>query len=316
LPSPRRGRSLELLVKRIKEHQSPGSIVRSPDFVKDVDTQELREIDIGVHVPIQGGELFIAIECRDRKAKQSVEWVEQLIAKKESVRADVLIAITASDFFRPARIKALKKGVLLARLSQKLPAEIAAISESWFITIRYLAPKILQVQLEFDLLVPYNDDSLFKHISFDQPLTLQQLAEVWVSPNLIRSLPRYISDYSTAKFAKVGISEIEAVLVYESVEYPIKRAQVILQLNYGEDELTLRAVQELSALDLQPINGAIAYDFGTTENQLIEVIADAKSGNLRLDILGRPLLEEGKVVIGGGLRSSKPVSITTIRLDL
>ncbi|WP_300558986.1 hypothetical protein [Limnohabitans sp. Rim8] len=69
----RLGRSLELLLMRIKQHQSPNASVRSPDFIADVDTGERREVDIGIHVPTANGETFIAIECRDRRAQQSVE---------------------------------------------------------------------------------------------------------------------------------------------------------------------------------------------------------------------------------------------------
>src|SRR3546814_10519877 len=79
----RLGRSLELLVLRIKQHQSPQAKVRSPDFVRDVDTGEQREIDVGIHIPTESGETFIAVECRDRRALQSVEWVEQLIRSEE-----------------------------------------------------------------------------------------------------------------------------------------------------------------------------------------------------------------------------------------
>jgi hypothetical protein len=314
--TPRRGRSLELLVKRIREHQSPEAIVRSPDFIADRDTGEMREVDIGVHVPREGGETFIAIECRDRKAVQSVEWVEQLISKKQSVGADVLIAVTASDFFRPARIKALKNGVLLARLSKKLPNEVAELAASWFITMRYLAPWVVNVELDLPLFAPINDDSLFRHKVVDRLLSLQELAQVWANPSFVRSLPRHIEDFSRAKFAKVGLVDIDAFLVVGGVEYPITGARLVLELNYGEQVLPLRAVQELSALDDQLVGDATAYDFGTGTDQLSEVIVDANTGELRWDLLARPLLNEGKVLIGGRLRASKPVSITTMRLDL
>jgi len=315
-PTPAPGRSLELLVKRIKEHQSPEAIVCSPDFIPDRDTGQLREVDIGVHLPSEGGEIFIAIECRDRKATQSVEWVEQLISKKQSVGADVLIAVTASEFYRPARIKALKNGILLARLSAKLPKEVAELAHSWFIKVRYLAPWVMNVELDIPAFTPVNDDSLFRHNLVDRLLTLQELGKVWANPNFVRSLPKYIEDFARAKYAKVGLVDIDAFLIVGDAEYPITGARLILELNYGEQELPLRAVQELNALDGQLIGNAMAYDFGTATDQLSEVIIDANSGELRWDLLARPLLKDGKVLIGAGLRAIKPVSITTMRLDL
>src|SRR4051794_21546791 len=110
---PRNGRSLELLVKRIKEHQSPGATIRSPEFVPDRDTAQPREVDVGIRVPRNGDSVFIALECRDRGSVQAVEWIEQLICKKQSIGADVLVAVTSSRFSKPARMKALKHGVIL-----------------------------------------------------------------------------------------------------------------------------------------------------------------------------------------------------------
>ncbi len=126
----------------------PEATVRSPDFVPDRDTGQSREVDVGIHVPRNGGSTFIAIECRDRKAVQNVEWVEQLICKKQSIGADVLVAITSSRFYRPARIKALKHGVILARMTSKLPEEIGELAKSFFITFQFVAPRILEVDLQ------------------------------------------------------------------------------------------------------------------------------------------------------------------------
>jgi hypothetical protein len=115
---------------------------------------------------------------------------------------------------------------------------------------------------------------------------------------------------------KFNLVDIDAWLVVEGREFPITKAQLILELNFGEEELTLRGVQELRALDSQPIGEATAFEFGNGNAQLSEVIQDHESGELRWDVLGRPLLDEGKTLIGAALRSSKPVSLTSMRLDL
>ncbi len=301
---------------RIKQHQSPNASVRSPDFIADVDTGERREVDIGIHVPTANGETFIAIECRDRRAQQSVEWIEQLISKKKSVGANVLIAVTASSFSRPARIKALRHGVLLARLSSRLPQEMAALLNSLWLTARYLAPTVHSVQIQTQCLTPIRDDSIFCHKLAPGPLNLAELVQVWMNPNFIRALPKYVDDFSKAKFIKFQLIDINAYLIAKGGEIPITKAELVVELNYGEEELCLRGVQELRALDSQPIGEATAYDFGNKSGQLSEVIQDQDSGELRWDILAKPLLEEGKVLIGARLRSAQPVSITTMRLGL
>jgi Restriction endonuclease len=299
---------------RIRQHQSPDATVLSPDFIADVDTGEQREVDIGIHVPTNQGETFIAIECRDRRAQQSVEWIEQLISKKNSVGANVLIAITASNFSRPARIKALRHGILLAKMSSKLPSELATLPTSLWLTVRNLSPVVQSLQIEAGS--PVHDDSLFRHKLASDVLTLPELVQVWMNPNLIRSLPKYIDDFAKAKFVKFQLVDIDAWIVVGDEEFPITKAELILELNYGEEELTLRSMQELMALDSQAFGEATAYDFGSDSHQLSEVIQDHGSEEFRWDILAKPLLEEGKVLIGAGLRSSKPISITTMRLDL
>jgi len=133
--STRKGRNLELLVKRIREHQSPDALIRSPEFVPDKDTGQPREIDVGIRVPRDGGSVFVAVECRDRVSVQAVKWIEQLICKKQSIGADVLVAVTSSRFSKPARVKALKHGVILARMTPKLHEELAELASSFFITL-------------------------------------------------------------------------------------------------------------------------------------------------------------------------------------
>lgn len=275
----RLGRSLELLVLRIRQHQAPGAEIRSPDFVSDVDTGEKREIDVGIHFPSQDSEIFIAIECRDRRTSQSVEWIEQLISKKKSVGANVLIAITASNFSRPARLKALKHGILLARLSSKLPNEIAKLSKSLWLNIQYLAPIVHEVEIKVASLMPIDGESRFRHKLTPELLSLEDLIQVWMHPNLIRSLPKYVNDFAANKFIKFQLVDINAWLVVGAAEFPITKAQITLELNYGEDELTLRGAQEFVALDSQPVGDATIYDFGTSEIQLSELIQDHESGD-------------------------------------
>lgn len=313
----RKGRSLELLVRRIKEHQVPEATVRSPDFVPDRDTDKLREVDVGIHVPQSGGSTFIAIECRDRKAVQHVEWVEQLICKKQSIGADVLVAVTSSRFYRPARIKALKHGVILARMTERLPEEIGELAKSFFIAFQFVMPRILSVDLQIP---PHLTEDLesytYRHSLIDQELSLIELAHVWSTPNLIRTIMNDVKDFNRSKFAKVILAEINANVLAGKEEFPIAGAKITYELNYGEVQLPLRVVHELAAVEAPSTDDALAFAFGTPTETMSEVVVDSGSDTLRWDILGKQLLDEGKVLIGARLKASKPVSITTMRLDL
>jgi restriction endonuclease len=322
MPQPKRrphhkGRSLELLVARIKEHQLPDATVRSPDFVPDRDTGQRREVDVGIHVTRDGGSTFIAIECRNRKAVQHVEWVEQLICKKQSIGADVLIAVTSSRFYRPARVKALKHGVILARMTSKLPAEIVELAESFFITFLFVAPRIMAVDLQLPShLTADLEGYRYRHLLVSQDLTLSELAQMWSTPNLIRTVVKDVKDFSSARFAKVMLSKIDANVLTMTEELPIEGAKITFELNFGEVQLPLRAVHELSMLEAPSSDDVLNFVFGTRAEAMSEIVVDLNSDTLRWDILGNHLLGEGKVLIGARLKASKPVSITTMRLDL
>ena len=315
--TPRKGRDLELLVKRIKEHQVPEATIRSPDFVVDRDTGEAREVDVGIHVPRNGGSVFIAIECRDRKAAQGVEWIEQLICKKQSIDADVLIAVTASRFYQPARIKALKHGVILARMTKRLAEEVGGLAKSFFITFQFVAPRIIGIDLRLPShLTADLETYTYRHSFLDRDLNLAELTQVWSTPNLIRTIVKDIKDFNHSRFAKVELAEINAKVFAHGQELPIAGAKISYELNYGEVQLPLRAVHELESLEGPSTDDALTFAFGTNTDTMSEIVVDSSSDTLRWDILGKHLLSEGKVLIGARLRASKPVSITTMRLDV
>lgn len=132
----------------------------------------------------------------------------------------------------------------------------------------------------------------------------------------MRTIPRFVEDWTKAKFAKIELAEINATVLSDGLQYPILRAGVAYELNYGEVELPFRAVQELSALDVTSDLGATAFAFGSENDIQSEIIVDTQTGNLRCNFIGKSLLNEGKVLIGAGLKANKPMSITTMRLDL
>ncbi len=313
----RKGRELELLVARIKELQLPDARVSSPEIVRDQDTGQEREVDVGVRVQRHSGPIFIALECRDRAATQDVQWVEQLIAKKESVRADVLVGVSSSGFSEPARVKALKRGVLLAQMTDRLPDDIAALTNAVFITLTYVAPRLIAVNLaaRTPLALPL-EQYKYRHKSLTRDLTLDELCVVWSHPNLIRTITGKINDFEKAKFAKVSLSEIGARVRTDLGEFDITGAELSYELNYGELPLPLISIREYRATDLLDHDNATAFTFGTQQTTLSEILLDQKTNVLRWDLIGEPLLSEGKIVIGGKLKARQPVGLEVMRLDL
>ncbi len=139
----RKGRNLELIIQKINDCLIPGATIKSPEIVNDVDTGTPREVDVGVRFSTDQGSVFIAIECRDRGAVQDIQWIEQLISKKRSIEADVLIAVTSSSFTEPAKIKAFKNGIEIRSLSAFSGDDLSIWVDETYLELHTLDAQIL-----------------------------------------------------------------------------------------------------------------------------------------------------------------------------
>lgn len=100
-------REFERLIALIEHRLAPkGAIVRSPDRVADKTTGQPREVDASIRYRVGSVPILITIECRDRVSLEDVTWIEQLIAKRESIGASATIAVSSRGFSRPATDKA------------------------------------------------------------------------------------------------------------------------------------------------------------------------------------------------------------------
>lgn len=118
-------RQFEQLVARIEADAGPlGLTVISPDRIRCRTTGRLREVDASVRTKIGTSNILITIECRKRRAKQDVTWIEQLSSKKHAIGASRTIAVSSSGFSPEAEAAARHHGIDLRRLSDVSVAEI------------------------------------------------------------------------------------------------------------------------------------------------------------------------------------------------
>ena len=100
-------RQFEELVALVESHLAPkGAIIRSPDKIRDNTTGNLREVDASIRYKVGSIPILITIECRDRSDTEDVTWIEQLIAKRDSINASVTVAVSSKGFSLPAITKA------------------------------------------------------------------------------------------------------------------------------------------------------------------------------------------------------------------
>jgi hypothetical protein len=110
----------EQFVSRIEKALAPrGAVVKWNDSLPDKDTGKPRQVDVTIRYTIGATAVLIAFECRDRGDEQDVTWVEQLASKKDSIRADIMVAVSAEGFYEPAIVKASHLGIQLRTLTDQ-----------------------------------------------------------------------------------------------------------------------------------------------------------------------------------------------------
>jgi hypothetical protein len=134
----------EKQIKRIHEIvEQPGSNVIWNDHLPDPDNPDQpRQIDISIK---REGSLTL-VECRLHQKKQDVKWIEELIGRKVSLRADAIIAVSASGFTDGAIKKAKAYGIFLRDLLSLAEDEIRLWgykTKVWLTFLRFHNLKIM-----------------------------------------------------------------------------------------------------------------------------------------------------------------------------
>ena len=110
----RQGRDLEKIVAALERMLSDKGIeIKSPDYIKGVNSGSLREIDVALRARVGSTQILVIIEARDRQNTQDVVWIEQLATKRADVLASKVIAVSSFGFSEGARNAAARLGIEL-----------------------------------------------------------------------------------------------------------------------------------------------------------------------------------------------------------
>ncbi|WP_139247283.1 restriction endonuclease [Hyphomicrobium sp. NDB2Meth4] len=113
---------LERQIERIHRLlEAGGAKITWNDRIPDPDNPtQLRQIDVSIR---RSGHVTI-VECRFRKEPEDVTWIEELIGRRESLRCDAVIAVSAAGFTQGAIKKANAKGIILRTLESLSADEV------------------------------------------------------------------------------------------------------------------------------------------------------------------------------------------------
>lgn len=105
-----------------------------------------RQID----VVVRKDNLITLIECRLHKSPQDVKWIEELIGRQLSLRADAIIAVSSSGFTKLAIAKAKKFSINLRKVDELSTNEIITWSKPVKLSLFYYRFISFKLDLFFD----------------------------------------------------------------------------------------------------------------------------------------------------------------------
>jgi hypothetical protein len=272
--TPQASGKFEQQIKRIHELiEQPGSEVVWNDHLPDPDNPtQPRQIDVSIK---REGKLTL-VECRIHKAKQDVKWIEELIGRRLSLKADAVIAVSSSGFTNGAIIKAKKFGIILRDLLTLTEEEV---SEWGYLTRVWLTfYEFVDVQLVFRFRpehlgsISVNDVEQYLRKSPGQLYGIFEMLANKIDEKNPKGYPgqfRANLHNRSLQIAGISVDSIEFIAKFslreEEINIPsvvaydvpgveaAKRTAYIEKVDLGEFEITKSSNDVLVTLDLSPI---------------------------------------------------------------
>jgi hypothetical protein len=139
--------TFEQQIRRIHELlEGSGAEVTWNDHIPDPDNPfQQRQIDITIR---RDGKLT-HVECRDHQSRQDVQWVEELMGRRQSLKGHAIIGVSSSGFTTGALNKAKAHGVILRDLRQLTDLEVKSWGGRVAVTLYFYQYHDLELLLRF-----------------------------------------------------------------------------------------------------------------------------------------------------------------------
>ena len=278
MPRSKPGKSLEALVSSIERVLAGNDkvTVESPKLLPDRITGESREHDVVITLTGSHHKSTIAIECRDRSRKVTVNEIESFWSKCQDTGIDQGIIVSSKGFTKTALTKSLHRGIRCLRLSE-------ASSFNWLLTtgIRIRHKKMVHTNWTF-----YPEKDLApKPIAF---AILSKDGEHIPSENLAAA------DYQ--EFQKLADAEFEVGRGTKKIVFMSPG----LFLRDDSTGNTYAVTRALAAVDYEVTEEFVPFNLVTYENNPSgDLIADAAIARVDLGALKGKLMIVYKQSEGG-----------------
>lgn len=282
-------KKFEMQIHRIHELiEQDGSEVTWNDKIPDPDNPEqLRQIDISIK---RDGNLTL-VECRIHRKTQDVKWIEELIGRRLSLRADAVIAVSNSGFTHGAKQKAKQYEVILRDLHGLTEQEIHEWGRGTRVWLTFFEYSDVAVDLFIDVRngkMPTIDEVV---ADLEQANTLYRIFEM-ASDAIQQKNPSGKPCSFKGKFKVEGLSvcgapisevgfcaeikrlihdlQIPSVVAYDAPHVECAdRGVLVEKVEFGDFEITQSSNRVFVAVDLTPLKCPpnsqfkyINFDFG------------------------------------------------------
>lgn len=279
----------EQRIKRIHDLlEQPGSEVIWNEHIPDPDNPEQsRQIDITV----RREEKLTLVECRIHRGKQNVKWIEELIGRRISLRADAVIAVSATGFTKGAIKKAKAFGIILRDLVTLTEEEISSwghLTQIWLTFFEFTEVSLIfRFRQEHLDSVTIAQIEQYLHAESDAIYGIFEIATEKINENNPKRYPGKLNaklrdeklvidgkpvaalDFSANLSILKQKLRIPSVVAYAAPKVePTMRGAYVEKVDLGESEITQCSNDVLVILDLSKIQippnckfHAVEFDF-------------------------------------------------------
>ncbi len=115
------------MVFHVQQQLSPSAAVEESALLVDRATGSRREVDVVIRSGVGEHEVVVSLECLERKRKATVQWVEQMAMKHQTLPTNKLVLVSASGFTATALEKAQALAIDTYSLDAALDTDWTAI---------------------------------------------------------------------------------------------------------------------------------------------------------------------------------------------
>jgi hypothetical protein len=269
----------EQQIRRLHELlEQPGSELTWNDHLPDPDNpSQPRQIDVTIK---RDGKLTL-VECRIHNDRQDVQWIEELIGRRLSFRADAVIAVSASGFTKGAILKAKSFGIILRDFSTLTEEEVSAWGHLTHVSLTFHQFREVALTYRFspdqlgDLNVDQVEESLrstpnhlYRVLDFvaklaeeaDPPKDMACVLDAEIGEEGLRIANRPVMRIGVhaSVLRRETALRIPSVVAYDAPSVQgIDRQAFVERVDLGEFEITSSANEVIALVDLSAIEAPV-----------------------------------------------------------